>query len=144
MVGRSFRHPQDFLPPKTCSPTTRLLYQPDHQIKSFTAGLLRALSQLKHAGASWKKLLLTTGSLFQEAPWRQRFLRNVSWLAARQAVYTAIHKTLAGHLLLTSPGRIDLNPQRTGTCQQEAYCTGPRIAGMGSPVPGSSLRSHRH
>lgn len=88
-----------FAPLKLVPPTTRLLYRLGHQIKSFLAGLLRALSQLKCAGASWKKPLLTTGSLFQEAPRRQRLLWNVSRLAVRQAVYTAVHKTLAGRRL---------------------------------------------
>lgn len=35
----------------------------------------------------------------KEAPRRQRLLWNVSRLAVRQAVYTAVHKTLAGRRL---------------------------------------------
>lgn len=38
---------------------------------------------------------MTTGSLFQEAPWRQRALRNVS----AGSVAGGAHKTLAGRLL---------------------------------------------
>lgn len=113
--GLAFGTHRAFFVSKTCSPTTRLLHQPDRLIKPFPAGLLRALNPLRHAGGSWEKPLLTTGSPFQEAPYRPRVLRSLCASFVAGCVHSS-SQDLGGEPS-ASPGGKDFNSQR-----REAPC----------------------
>lgn len=133
-VGTSFWHPWHYFFPKTCSPTTRLLDQPDQLMKP----LLQAFLIIEcSAHRSW----LEKATFDHRIPFPGSTLEaggpeeRQCWLCGRLCTQQFTRPWQGASFFLASPGGIDLNPQRTETRRQEACVwSGLKVAGMGNPT----------